>query len=43
MEQVSLHVRYVDLIKLELRDNFLQFITNNTTGKKLTNFIIAKP
>ncbi|KAL4141698.1 hypothetical protein QTP88_004287 [Uroleucon formosanum] len=41
MEQVSLCVRYVDLDKLELREDFLQFIpTNNTTGKGLANLIL---
>lgn len=41
MEQVSLCVRYVDLDKLKLREDFLQFIsTNDTTGKCLANLIL---
>jgi len=41
VEQVSLCVRYVDLDKLELHEDFLQFIpTNDTTGKVLANLIL---
>ncbi|XP_050064723.1 uncharacterized protein LOC126553622 [Aphis gossypii] len=41
VEQVSLCVRYVDLDKLELHEDFLQFIpTNDTTGKALANLIL---
>ncbi|XP_025411222.1 uncharacterized protein LOC112684113 [Sipha flava] len=41
MELVSLCLRYVDLDKLELHEDFLQFIpTNDTTGKGLANSIL---
>lgn len=41
VEQVSLCVRYVDLDKLELHEDFLQFIpTNDTTGKGQANLIL---
>lgn len=43
MEQVSFSVRHVDLEKLELREDFLQFIpTTDTTGKKISKFNLKK-
>jgi len=41
MEQVSICAKYVDVEKLVVREDFLQFVsTNNLTGKGLATFIL---